>query len=150
MEQTGKPEQIRLWVLTRVLFVGLNFCIFVSAARGWESFSDESTLEVLTVDQAGKEHWSKFWLVVIDRQLYLRLGTRGAARIEGNTKKPFVSVKIAGQRFDQVRVVPAPEKAETVAAAMAKKYWSDLIIRWFPHPLTVRLERDLGETSRKE
>ena len=52
MEQTGKPEQIRLWVLTRVLFVGLNFCIFVSAARGWESFSDESTLEVLTVDQA--------------------------------------------------------------------------------------------------
>ncbi len=33
MEQTGKSEQIRLWVITRVLFVGLNFCIFVGRKR---------------------------------------------------------------------------------------------------------------------
>jgi hypothetical protein len=30
--------------------------------------------------------------------------------------------------------------AEKVAAAIAQKYWSDVVIRWFPHPLTVRLE----------
>jgi len=109
--------------------------------RGWEPFRNESTLEVLTVDKNAREHWSKFWLVVLDRQLYLRLGTRGAARINGNTKKPFVSIKIAGQRFDNVRVVQTPELTRAVAAAMAGKYWSDVIIRWFPHPMTVRLER---------
>jgi hypothetical protein len=126
---------------TAVILVGLSFFAHRAHAQGWESVADESTLEVLTVDQNAQEHWSKFWLVVIDGQMYLRLGRRGAARIEGNTKKPFVSIKIAGQRFDDVRVIPEPEMAEQVAAALAKKYPSDLIIHWFPHPLTVRLKR---------
>jgi hypothetical protein len=60
-------------------------------------------------------------LVVIDGKLYLRLGGRGAARIGGNTTHPFVSIKMAGQRVDNVRVIPAPEVTEQVAAAMAEK-----------------------------
>ena len=33
----------------------------------------------------------------------------------------------------------APESVEHVAHSMAEKYWSDLIIRHFDHPLTMRL-----------
>jgi hypothetical protein len=124
-----------------VLLVGLSSFALQAQAQDWDAFANESTLEVLTVDQDAQEHWSKFWLVVIDGQLYLRLGKRGAARMEGNTNKPFVSVKIAGQRFDDMRVIPEPGMAAQVAAAIAEKYPSDLIIRWFSHPLTARLER---------
>src|SRR5262245_568018 len=69
---------------TAVLLAGLSFFALRVHAQSWESLANESTLEVLTVDQNAQEHWSKFWLVVIDGQLYLRLGRRGAARIEGN------------------------------------------------------------------
>jgi hypothetical protein len=111
--------------------------------QGWGLSGNESVLEVLTVDQAGSEHWSKFWWVFIDGKIYFRLGSRGAERIHTDRNTPFVSVKIGEQRFDDVRVVPAPERAEAVAEALAKKYPLDLIIRWFPHPLTVRLEYGL-------
>jgi len=35
-----------------------------------------------------------------------------AERIAGNTTNPFVSIKLAGQRFDNVRVIPEPKMAE--------------------------------------
>jgi hypothetical protein len=130
-----------LFLMTLVV-ASLRFFTLQAHAQGWVSFANESTLEVLTVDHNGQEYWSTFWLVVIEGKMYLRLGGRGAARIEGNTKQPFVSVKLAGRRFDNVRVISEPEMAEHVAAAMAQKYPSDLIIRWLPHPLTVRLERE--------
>ena len=130
-------------VTTITLLTGFSVRILRAEIQGWEPSARESTLEVLTVNQEGKEHWSKFWLVVIDGQLYLRLGKRGATRIENNTRKPFVSIKVAGQRFDDVRVIETPEMVEAVASAIAKKYWSDIIIRWFPHPMTVRLERGM-------
>ena len=134
-------DQSRYMFSSIVILVVLSFVTLRSYAQEWESLADESTLEVLTVDQNAQEYWSTFWLVVIDGKMYLRLGGRGAARIEGDTKKPFVSIKLAGQRFDNVRVIPEPGMAEQVAAAIAKKYPSDLIIRWLSHPLTVRLER---------
>ena len=55
------------------------------------------------------------------------------------TISSFVKVRISGHEFDHVRAEPAPEMAERVAAAMAAKYWSDLLIRFARHPLTVRL-----------
>jgi hypothetical protein len=79
------------------------------------------------------------WVVEVEGQLYIRLGRRAAARFEKNTTAPFLKVRIAGQEFDHVRAEPAPEMAERVAAAMAAKYWSDLLIRFASHPLTVRL-----------
>jgi hypothetical protein len=122
------------------LCIGLSTSLASAQDQSWEQFQNEDTLEVLTIDSEGDEHWSTFWLVVIDGQFYLRLGSRGAGRIEGHTKMPHVSVKIGGQQFDQVKVVDAPDKAEAVAAVMADKYWSDLYIRYFAHPMTVRLE----------
>jgi hypothetical protein len=48
-------------------------------------------------------------------------------------------VRVAGREFDRVRAEAAPEAAERVAAAMGEKYWSDLLIRYVHHPLTMRL-----------
>jgi hypothetical protein len=103
------------------------------------TFARESTLQFLTVGPQEGEHWSKVWVVNVDGQLYIRLGRRAAARFEKNTTAPFLKVRIAGQEFDHVRAEPAPEMAERVAAAMAAKYWSDLLMRFASHPLTVRV-----------
>ena len=110
-------------------------------AASWDppTLAKESTLEFLTVGPQEGEHWSTVWVVAVDDQLYVRLGRRAATRFEKNTTAPFVKVRIAGREFDHVRAEPAPEMAERVAAAMAAKYWSDLLIRFARHPLTVRL-----------
>ena len=129
-----------LGVLSLVALIALTRS--VNAGNGkWTParWKDVGTLEILTTGPEEGEHWSKLWFVVIDDQLYLRLGSRATERIERNTTAPYVSVKIAGQRFDRVRTEHVPEFRERVAEAMAKKYLSDLIIRFFPHPMTVRL-----------
>ena len=103
------------------------------------ALAKESTLKLRTVSAEEGEHWFPVWLVVVDNQIYVRLGSRAAGRVEHNTLAPFLGVEVAGQRFERVRGVPAPEYAEQVAKAMADKYTSDLIVHLFPHPLTLRL-----------
>lgn len=103
------------------------------------SFGDESTLEFLTIGSDEGAHWSRVWFVVIDGELYIRLAFQAAGRIEKNTAAPYVQVKIGRRKFDRVRVEPAPEMALRIADAMAEKYWSDMLVRYFPHPLTARL-----------
>jgi hypothetical protein len=103
-----------------------------------QAFSSENTLEFLTVED-GVEHWSTVWLVVIDGQVYIRLGSRAAGRIEGNATKPYVKIRIAGQTFDKVKAESAPDMVEPVAKAMGDKYWSDVFVHHFSHPLTMRL-----------
>jgi hypothetical protein len=111
------------------------------ALAAWDpaAFNKESTLEFLTVGPQEGEHWSTVWLVVIDGQVYIRLGSRAADRMTQNTTKPYVKLRIAGQQFDRVKAEPAPEMADAVAKAMGDKYWSDVLIRHFRHPLTMRL-----------
>jgi hypothetical protein len=110
-------------------------------AASWEPdrFASEDTLELLTVDAEAGDHWFPVWLVVLDGDVYVRLGSRAAGRIERNTRKPVVSVRVAGEQFESVRGEEAPKMADAVAAAMAEKYWSDAFIRHFSHPLTLRL-----------
>ena len=103
------------------------------------AWQDESTLDFRTTEAGSGEHWSPVWLVVIDGDVYLRLGTRAADRITKNQTSPFVGIRIAGQHFDKVRAEATPDKADAVAAAMADKYWSDVLVRFFSHPLTMRL-----------
>jgi len=113
-----------------------------SAALGaWDpaAFSKLDTLEFRTIGPEEGEHWSTVWLVVIDNQVYIRLGSRAADRMERNTAKPNVALRIGGQQFDTVVAQPAPEMAARVAEAMGEKYWSDVLIRHFNHPLTMRL-----------
>jgi len=103
------------------------------------TFAKVETLKLRTNCVPEGEYWFPVWLVVIDDQVYVRLGSKAVSRIECNSTAPFVGVEIAGERFDHVRGVPAPETAEQVNKAMADKYTSDLFIRWFSHPLTLRL-----------
>ena len=112
-----------------------------SVAAQWnpESFADDDTLQLLTVDADGNEHWSTVWLVVLDGQVYVRLGNRAAERVNNSSRAPLVDVRIDDETFHNVRVDPAPEMAERVADAMADKYWFDIVARQLPHPLTARL-----------
>ena len=100
---------------------------------------DQDTVELRTERTGEAPHWFKVWVAVIDDQLYVRLGGRATERIEQNTTAPDVAVRIAGQEFDHVRVENAPHMADRVAAELAEKYWTDVFIRFIPHPLTVRL-----------
>jgi hypothetical protein len=112
-----------------------------SPVAGWDpnAFSDESTLQIMTTVPDEGEHWSKVWLVVMDGQLYVRLGERSFGRIQKNTTNPYLKVKVADQEFDRVRWEPALDMKDKVAAAMADKYFMDILIRHESHPMTARL-----------
>ena len=135
------------------VLLGLTAALFVASlaavAGQWNpaAFATEGTLQLRTTRAGEGEHWFKVWLVVIDGQVYVRLGSRAVERVESNTTAPVVGVELAGQRFDRVRGVPAPEYAERVAKAMAEKYTSDIFVHLVSHPLTLRLvPEDLSAT----
>ena len=113
----------------------------VAADSAWDpaTFAGENTLQLKTTAAGEGEHWFPVWLVVVDDDVYVRLGSRAASRMERNTTAPYVGVRVGGQEFDRVKVVAMPEKASAVADAMARKYWSDVIVRYFHHPMTVKL-----------
>jgi hypothetical protein len=108
---------------------------------GWDpnAFNDQSTLQIMTTAPGEGDHWSKLWLVVIDGQLYVRLGERSFGRIQTNTTNPYLKVKVGDQEFDRVRWEPALDMKDKVAAAMADKYFMDILIRHESHPMTARL-----------
>jgi hypothetical protein len=116
-------------------------CLATAAHATWDAqaFSRESTLELQTVDAEEGPHWSTVWLVVIDGQLYVRLGSRATGRMQRNTTKPYVKVRVAGQEFDRVLAQIEPNMVDAVAKAMADKYWADVLMRHFDHPMTMRL-----------
>ena len=111
----------------------------VAAEWNPAAFATENTLKLRTTGPTEGEYWFPVWLVVLDGQAYVRLGSRAAARVEQNTTAPIIGVEVAGQRFDRVRAVSAPEYADRVNKAIADKYWSDLFVHLLVHPLTLRL-----------
>jgi hypothetical protein len=131
--RTSVAAATALWVL-----------LLPARAAQWnpDAFAKDDTLQLRTTRPNEGEHWFKVWLVVIEGQVYVRLGTRAAERVQANTTSPYLGVEVAGQRFDRVRGVPAPESADRVAKAMADKYTSDIFVRLFSHPLTLRLVPD--------
>ncbi len=136
-------------VTAATLILALASSISLSAVEGWDpaSFGKQDTLQFLTVGPQDGEHWSTVWVVVIDGNPYIRLGSRAAGRIEQNTTAPYVKIKIADQQFDKVKVEPAPEMADKVAAAMAQKYWFDMLVHYMNHPLTARLTAEAPKAS---
>jgi hypothetical protein len=110
-------------------------------APGWDPivFRDASTIKIMTTEPDVGEHWSNLWVVVIDGKPYVRLGDRAYGRIQKNTTSPYVKLKVADQEFDKVKVEEMPDMKEKVAAAMADKYWMDILIRHESHPMVARL-----------
>lgn len=121
----------------------LALCASAVAAEAQEwnptEFAGQDTLDFLTLGPQEGEHWNRVWLVVLDGQVYVRLGSRAAERMRRNTMAPRVKVRIAGLQFDRVKAEAAAEMKERVEKAMADKYWTDIFIRYFEHPLTMRL-----------
>jgi len=48
-------------------------------------------------------------------------------------------LKVADKEFDKVKVEEMSDMKEKVAAAMADKYWMDILIRHQSHPLVAHL-----------
>lgn len=138
----------RRWrVLLVVLAVlGAHACTSRPVIPNWDpaAFRDLDTLELLTVGPQEGKHWSTVWLVVLDDRVYVRLGSRAADRMRRNATAPWVGVRIGGREYEDVRVAEAAAMTGRVAAAMGEKYWSDVLVRYVPHSLTLRLERDTG------
>ena len=124
-----------------LVVTGLLIGAVAARAAEWnpQAFANESTVQLRTEVPSEGEYWFPVWVVVIDNQAYVRLGSRAADRVQHSRTAPYLGVRVAGQQFDHVRGTPAPEMADTVAAAMRQKYWSDVFVRYFNHPLTLRL-----------
>lgn len=135
--KTGATVLVALWIAFAVGAAGAAD----SAVAGWDpnAFRDQSTLQIMTTAPEEGEHWSKLWLVVIDGRLYIRLGNRSFGRVQKNTTNPYLKVKVGDQEFDRVRLDPALDMKDKVAAAMADKYFMDILIRHQSHPMTARL-----------
>jgi hypothetical protein len=128
--------------LLAIASVGVIACAGAApAVKSWDpaAFRTLDTLQFKTVGADEGEHWSTVWLVVLDDQVYVRLGSRAAARMRSNTTAPTVAVRIGGREYPRVRAEEAAAMAPQVAAAMGEKYWSDVLIRHVPHDLTMRL-----------
>ncbi len=153
------PTYMQVYRIANLAVLSLVLSIaFATAARaddkavpGWDPavFRDASTIKIMTTETDVGEHWSNLWVVVIDGQPYFRLGDRAYGRIQRNATSPFVKLKVADQEFDKVKVEDIPDMKEKVAAAMADKYWMDVLVRHESHPMVARLvpEATAPETS---
>ena len=124
------------------LLSSLLLAVSWAAPAGWTpgEWAGESTLELTTDVPSEGSYTFPVWLVVIDGQVYVRLGNRAAGRVQGSKSAPLVGVKVAGHQFDHVRCEPAPDAVPRVNEAMAQKYsWSDKVVHHMAHPLTCRL-----------
>ena len=142
----------RAWrmVVLIVLLAGTGACARHAVVPQWDAraFRDLDTLEFLTVSPTEGPHWSTVWLVVLDDEVYVRLGSRASARMRANTTTPHVSVRIGGREYERVRAEEAADEAGKVADAMAAKYWTDVLVRFVPHPLTMRLQPERDAAGR--
>jgi hypothetical protein len=117
------------------------FCAAGASAADWtpRQWEAEDTLEFLSDCPDEAEHWSFVWLVVLDGDVWVRLGSRAGARVDCHKTKPITSIRIGGQRFDGVEMVQVPEMEDRVALAMADKYATDIFVRYMSHPYTMKL-----------
>lgn len=132
---------IRSWSLGLVTLALAGAALAQQYGPGWtpNEWKDVSTLKLCTTSPGESEHCFPVWLVVLDGDVYVRLGTRAAERMQKNATGPHLPVEVNGRRFENVSATAAPDYVERVAKAMADKYTSDIFVRLFSHPLTMRL-----------
>lgn len=127
--------------VTAILAVALASISTLAQAAEWtpDRWAAEDTLQFRTECPDEGEYWSYVWVVVLDGDAWVRLGGRAGGRVDCSKTKPFTSVKIGGEEFANVEMVPVPAMADRVAAAMAAKYTTDLFVRYMNHPYTMKL-----------
>ena len=126
---------------TLAVLVACGFGVGRALAADWDPnvFRKAETVELRTIGPQEGEYWFPVWVVVIDDQVYIRLGSKAAERMRANKAGTEIGVRVNGAQFDKVQTQDAPDYAERVNDAMAAKYWSDVFVRYFSHPLTLRL-----------
>jgi hypothetical protein len=112
-----------------------------------DAFRQAGTIQIMTTEPEVGEHWFNLWVVVVDGRPYVRLGDRAYGRIQRNTTSPYVKLKVDGQEFDKVKVEEMPDMRDKVAAAMADKYFMDVLIRHESHPMVARLSLEASAPS---
>ena len=124
-----------------LLSLAISFVAAPAAASDWTptTWADEDTLQFRSDCPDEGEHWSYVWLVVLDGDMWIRLGSAASARVDCNKTGRSTSIKIAGEQFDAVEMVETPDMAQRVADAMAEKYSTDIFVRYVNHPYTMKL-----------
>lgn len=102
-----------------------------AAAPDWGLWADLQTVEVISTDEDGGSRLTTVWIVVLDRQAYLRTGgTRWGDNVEREGKLRLRGLSIE-YPLRAEKVLSASE-IESVQAAFAEKYgtsnwWSGLV-----------------------
>lgn len=137
IKEIGKI-MIRRTLMTSVALLLSTTAVF---AAEWTpaAWATQKTLQFRADCPDEGEYWSYVWLVVLDNDVYVRLGTRSAGRVDCSRSKPMTAVRIDGETFDNVEMIPSPAMTERVAAAMSAKYPTDLFLRYLNHPYTMKL-----------
>ena len=128
-EEGAKTMKIRTHVYVFVAVAVFSIALIGNARAannpvpGWDpnAFRDLSTLQIMTVGPEEGEHWSKLWLVVIDGQVYVRLGDRSFGRIEKITRNPL-SVFVVSLYVNIYIGCPVP--AEQLSESIGEQYSS--------------------------
>ncbi|HUI25759.1 MAG TPA: hypothetical protein VL403_06700 [Candidatus Kryptonia bacterium] len=112
-----------------------------AAEPAWtpNDWTKEETVKLCTNVPGEGEYCFPVWLVVINGDVYVRLGSKATERMRKNTGGFVLPIELAGHRFEHVRATETPDYVDRVNQAMADKYTGDIIIHHFSHPLTMRL-----------
>ena len=87
----------------------------------WTRFSDTQTIEIVSTDEDGGQRLTTVWIVVLDRQAYLRTaGTTWGDNVERNGALKLREV--AGDRPLRAEKVLSAAEVERVVAAFREKY----------------------------
>jgi len=123
---------MRAWVLTAAL-------LFASAAHAahsappidWTKFTDTQTIEVVSTDEDGGQRLTTIWIVVVDRQPYIRTaGTTWGDNVERNGALKLREA--GGDRPLRAERVLSEAEVERVVAVFREKYGStDSIMELF-------------------
>jgi hypothetical protein len=97
----------------------------VGAAHGapldWTKYTDTETIEVVSTDEDGGQRLTTIWIVVLDRQAYIR--TAGTTWGDNVEREGSVKLReIGGDRPVRAEKVLSPDEIERVVAAFREKY----------------------------
>lgn len=110
-------------------------CSAVPALAAWtpEEWTDTKTLEYLTNCPEEGEYWSPVWLVVLEGELYISLGSKAQSRVDCSTMGPKTSIKIEGELYENLEMVPETDLAEAIEDARWDKYWTNVFVGFAEH-----------------
>jgi hypothetical protein len=115
----------RTRILAAVFTAALALAVAAVAANvapiDWTKFTDTQTIEILSTDEDGGQRTTTIWIVVVDRQAYIRTaGTTWGDNVERNGSLKLRET--GGYRPLRAEKVLSEAEIERVVAAFREKY----------------------------